>query len=292
MTGFIIFVVLMIIFGFGRNAARKQQKSGQPSPRVQALMAKIQAQQAAGRPPVQGQYTQPASGQVVPGAQQSGRAQSSAQLAGMLQSLLQAGQQAGQQPGVPVAQYAPPVQFQPAPQAPAAGPGQYQPAPVQQYQPVPSQYAAPGQFQPQWQPQYQQHHAEHSLPAPGSPLERRVRELMKSGNEVPAIRLLCDEQDLGIIEAQKYARGLIAPAAKPGQAATASSDGRLAPDQEESRYVGSAAFAESVFDLDRDENVWASGWVEKPEPDDRSDMDELWQTVRNSGRPAASPDEG
>ncbi|MFI5706799.1 hypothetical protein [Kribbella sp. NPDC051620] len=280
MTGFIIFVVLMIIFGFGRNAAKKQQKSGQPSPRVQALMAKIQAQQAASQPPVvQGQYTQPASGQPVPvqplpvpGAQQSGRAQSSAQLAGMLQSLLQAGQQAGQQPGVPVAQYAPPVQFQPA---------------QTQYQPAPSQYAAPGQFEPQWQPQYQQHHAEHSFPAPGSALERRVRELMKSGNEVPAIRLLCDEQDLGIIEAQKYARSLIAPA---GKTAAAASDGeRPARDEDENRYVGSAAFAESVFDLDRDENVWASGWVEKPEPDDRSDMDELWQTVRNAGRP--SPDQ-
>jgi hypothetical protein len=276
MTGFIIFVVLMIIFGFGRNAAKKQQRSGQPSPRVQALMAKIQAQQSANQPPVQGQYTQPASGQPLPiaGAQQSGRAQSSAQLAGMLQSLLQAGQQAAQQSG------APPVQFQPAP-------SQYQPAPVQQYQPTPSQYAAPGQFQPQWQPQYQQHHAEHSLPAPNSPLERRVRELMLSGNEVPAIRLLCDEQDLGIIEAQKYARSLIAPAAKPGQA---SPDGdRPERDVEENRYVGSAAFAESVFDLDRDENVWASGWVEKPEPEDRSDMDELWQTVRNAGRPTNPP---
>ncbi|WP_328325198.1 hypothetical protein OHA70_35220 [Kribbella sp. NBC_00382] len=288
MTGFIIFVVLMIIFGFGRNAANKQKKSGQPSPRVQALMAKIQAQQAASQAPVQGQYTQPASGQPLPDPQQSGRAQSSAQLAGMLQSLLQAGQQAGQRPGVPVTQYAPPVQFQPAPsqyEQPATG--QYQPAPVQQYQPTPSQYAAPGQFQPQWQPQYQQHHAEHSLPAPNSPLENRVRELMKSGNEVPAIRLLCDEQDLGIIEAQKYARSLIAPAAKPGQAA---SDGdRPERDVDENRYVGSAAFAESVFDLDRDENVWASGWVEKPEPDDRSDMDELWQTVRNAGRPTTPP---
>jgi hypothetical protein len=293
MTGFIIFVVLMIIFGFSRNAARKQQKSGQPSPRVQALMAKIQAQQAAGRPPVvQGQYTQPASGQPLPGpgGQPGGRAQSSAQLAGMLQSLLQAGQQAGQRPGVPVAQFAPPVQFQPAPsqyQQPA--PGQYQPAPVQQYQPTPSQYAAPGQFQPQWQPQYQQHHTEHSLPAPGSPLERRVRDLMNSGNEVPAIRLLCDEQDLGIIEAQKYARSLIAPAGKPGQTAAASADRAAGPDEEESRYVGSAAFAESVFDLDRDENVWASGWVDKPEPDDRSDLDELWQTVRNAGRPTNPP---
>jgi hypothetical protein len=209
----------------------------------------------------------------------------------MLQSLLQAGQQQaragqyaapaqGQAPAGPPAQFAPPVQYQPAP-------GQYQPAP-NQYQPAPNQYGAPGQFQPQWQPQYQQHHAEHSLPAPNSPLEKRVRELMMSGNEVPAIRLLCDEQDLGIIEAQKYARSLIAPAAKPGAAATSDSD-RSTSDEEDNRYVGSAAFAESVFDLDRDENVWASGWVEKPEPDDRSDMDELWQTVRDAGRPTTPP---
>lgn len=272
MTGFIIFVVLMIIFGFGRNAAKKQQKSGQPSPRVQALMAKIQAQQAANQPPIQGQYTQPASGQPLPA-----------------------------QYGAPAPQYAPPP------------PGQYQPAPGQWAAPAqqlsPQEYLqqmAPGEIVLTTQPggfqdpriigqvhtpgetrtYYQQPHQQATVPAPGSALERRVRELMKSGNEVPAIRLLCDEQDLGIIEAQKYARSLIAPAGKPGQAA---SDGRSERGEDENRYVGSAAFAESVFDLDRDENVWASGWVEKPEPEDRTDMDELWQTVRNAGRPATPP---
>ena len=115
---------------------------------------------------------------------------------------------------------------------------------------------------------------------------------MKTGQEVAAIRLLCDEQDMGIIEAQEYARGLIAPPSKPsaGKAdkpAPSSSDREESPAvrDEETRYVGSAAFAESIFDLDRDENVWASGWVDKPEPEDRSDMDELWQTVRDNGRP-------
>ncbi|MDX6260614.1 MAG: hypothetical protein QOH84_2302 [Kribbellaceae bacterium] len=297
MTGFIVFVVIMIIFWVSRTAVKtKGNGSKTPSPRVQALMQKIE--QANGLAPgtIRGQYAKPTSGaplpttQPAPGIPQTGRAQSSAQLAGMLQSRLQAGQQQaragqyaapaqGQAPAGPPAQFAPPVQYQPAP-------SQYQPAP-NQYQPAPNQYGAPGQFQPQWQPQYQQHHAEHSLPAPNSPLEKRVRELMKSGNEVPAIRLLCDEQDLGIIEAQKYARSLIAPAAKPGQ--TASDSDRPAREEEDNRYVGSAAFAESVFDLDRDENVWASGWVEKPEPDDRSDMDELWQTVRNAGRPTNPP---
>jgi hypothetical protein len=96
---------------------------------------------------------------------------------------------------------------------------------------------------------------------------------------------------MGIIEAQEYARGLLAPPSKASPSKTSKS--APSPDREESpavrdeetRYVGSAAFAESIFDLDRDENVWASGWVDKPEPEDRSDMDELWQTVRDNGRP-------
>ncbi|NEA30382.1 hypothetical protein [Streptomyces sp. SID13031] len=277
MTGLIVFVVIMIIFWGSRAAAKN--KGSNPNARAQKLLERIQAQQARNQPPqLQGQYTQPTSGQPLPGTQvqQTGRAQSSAQLAGMLTALLQAGQQGGQPQGAPPAQqYAqPPVQFQPAP-------GQY--ASPGQYQPAPSQYAPPGQFQPHWQPQYQQHAPHHTLPAPNSPLEIRVRELMKSGHEVPAIRLLCDEQDLGIIEAQKYARSLIAPATKTGDRSDQVETGQA---EEENRYVGSAAFAESLFDLDRDETVWASGWVEKPEPEDRTDMDELWQTVRNSGRPA------
>ena len=44
------------------------------------------------------------------------------------------------------------------------------------------------------------------------------------------------------------------------------------------------AFGTSTFERD-DEDVWPSGWVDKPQPDDRSDIDELWNTVRNAGRP-------
>jgi hypothetical protein len=121
---------------------------------------------------------------------------------------------------------------------------------------------------------------------PKGDFDKRVREMMASGNEVGAVRLLCDEQDMGIIEAQSYARALVAG---PGRAPrrTGESDARPDPGEGETRYVGSAAFAESVFSTDPDENVWASGWVEKPEQDDRTDIDELWQTVQNNGRPAA-----
>ena len=59
--------------------------------------------------------------------------------------------------------------------------------------------------------------------------------------------------------------------------------------EEETRYVGSAAFAESIFDLDREEDTWASGWVDTPEPEDRTDIDELWQTVANPPRPGTTP---
>jgi hypothetical protein len=121
---------------------------------------------------------------------------------------------------------------------------------------------------------------------PKGDFDKRVREMMASGNEVGAVRLLCDEQDMGIIEAQSYARALVAG---PGRAPrrTGESAARPDPGEGETRYVGSAAFAESVFSTDPDENVWASGWVEKPEQDDRTDIDELWQTVQNNGRPAA-----
>jgi len=267
MTGFIIFVVIMIIFWVSRTAAKT--KGNNPNARAQKLLERIQAQQA-GNQPVQGQYTQPTAGP-------TGRAQTSAQLAGMLQQLLQSGQQTnpgqygGQstQPG-----YTPPGQFQPPPQQqqnPGAQPIVWAP----QYQQAPPQY----QQAPQGNRPLHGRPPAHNIPAPNSPLEKRIRELMTTGKEVSAIRLLCDEQDLGIIEAQEYARGLVAPARKA--AAAADPDGS----EEETRYVGSAAFAESVFDLDRDENVWASGWVEKPEPEDRTDIDELWQTVRNAGRP-------
>jgi hypothetical protein len=130
---------------------------------------------------------------------------------------------------------------------------------------------------------------QNNLPAPKGEFEQRIRQLMASGNEVAAVRLLCDEQDMGIIEAQKYARSLVAPPGRPKATQNTEerpeSAPRSEPAEEETRYVGSAAFAESVFNTDADENVWASGWVDKPEADDRTDIDELWQTVRNAARP-------
>ncbi len=246
MTTIIIFGVVMIIFGLVKNASNRQRDRMGPSPRAQRLLQKMQAQQQAASQAPQGQPT--------------GRAQASAQLAGMLQQFLQTGQQQQGQN-----QYAPPGQYQPN----AYQPNQYQPE----------------QYQPQVHAQYQRPPAQNHIPTQNGEIEKRVRELMKTGQEVAAIRLLCDEQDMGIIEAQEYARGLVAPAGKPPRADQAESAPHSEPAEEETRYVGSAAFAESVFDLDREENVWAIGWVDKPEPEDRSDMDELWQTVRDNGRP-------
>jgi len=112
-------------------------------------------------------------------------------------------------------------------------------------------------------------------------VDARVRRLMESGNEVGAVRLLSDERDLGILEAQQYARSLVARKAAPGSAEL--------PEEGDERYVGSAAIAESIFNLDDpDENVWASGWVDEAEPEDRSDIDELWQTVSNPPRPGTA----
>jgi hypothetical protein len=100
---------------------------------------------------------------------------------------------------------------------------------------------------------------------------------------------------MGIIEAQEYARSLVRPPGTPRASRRTENSGTTdrpvadaRPSEEENRYVGSAAFAESVFSTDTDENVWASGWVDKPEQDDRTDMDELWQTVRNAGAPRPS----
>ena len=211
MTGFVIFVVVMIIVGLINKAKQQSAKpSGPPSPRVQKLLERIQAQQG-GNQPVQfkGQYIQSAP---------------------------------------------------------------YPPAPIQQSQPQNRvQYPPPAHRPPQ-----------NNLPAPRQDLDTRVRQLMRNGNEVGAIRLLCDENEMGILQAQKYARGLVTPAGS-------SSRTDDAEPEEESRYVGSAAFAESIFDLDRDEEVWASGWVDTPEPEDRTDIDELWQTVRNPPRPGVTP---
>ncbi|WP_433004779.1 hypothetical protein [Kribbella sp. CA-294648] len=275
MTAFTIFVVLMIVFGVVRKIAKAADPAKRQE-RMQRLMERLEAQQGAGPPQMmQGQYAAPVQGQ----------------------HPMQAQHPVPGQHLVP-GQY-PHGQFPVPGQHPVQG--QF-PAQVGYVAPVQAQYPPPGQWQypapppPQHQPQQHQRadrtqhgrQPEHNFPAPNSPLERRVRELMTSGNEVPAIRLLCDEQDLGIIEAQKYARDLVAPpgkASRGGAAGDDASDSRFDADETD-RYVGSAAFAESVFDLDRDEDVWASGWVDKPDPEDRTDMDELWQSVRNAGRPA------
>lgn len=242
MTGFVIFVVVMIVVGLINKAKQQSGGNGKANARVQAMMERIQAQQGGNQPiQFQGQFTQ-AAGQGGPPPPQWG--------------------QAPVQPGAPTPYppagvYQAPAQFQPAP-----SPVQYNPGP---YQP-------PAHRPPQ-----------NNLPAQRQDLDARVRELMSAGNEVGAVRLLSEERELGILEAQQYARSLVAP-----QRSAVPDDSGFADetDPDEERYVGSAAFSESIFNLDdREENVWASGWVDKPEPDDRSDIDELWQTVSNPPRP-------
>ncbi len=281
MTGFVIFVVVMIVVSL-INKARQGAKgsNGQPNARMQALVERIQAQQGGNQPvQFQGQFTQAAGPggpppAPIPGQMATGITQGSQQAAAVLQQLMENGRQprhagernspgqAAQQPGAgtpypPAGMYQPPAQFQPS---------QYQ----VQYNPGP--YQPPG-HRPQ----------QNNLPAPNQDLDARVRALMNAKNEVGAIRLLSDEREMGILEAQKYARTLVAP-----PAAQQGSDVLDESDQDEERYVGSAAFAESIFNVnDRDENVWASGWVDKPEPEDRSDIEELWQTVSNP--PRATP---
>jgi hypothetical protein len=162
-----------------------------------------------------------------------------------------------------------------------------------------AQYAQPTQApQVQAPAPYPQIQFQQRQKAPRQDVDTRVRELMTAGHEVGAVRLLSDELDMGLLEAQEYARGLVAPSdAKPQSSPVPSkpAPNKPAPKEpepeadEDTRYVGSAAFAESIFDLDRDEETWASGWVDKPEPDDRSDIDELWETVRNAARPGTTP---
>jgi hypothetical protein len=267
MTGFVIFVVVMIVVSLISKARQQSTRgNGQPNARMQALIERIQAQQSGGQPvQIQGQFTQAAGPGGPPPAPmpgrptfpvQAGNPQGSQQAAAALQQLLQQ----GRQPRRPD-ELATPGQLSIQPQYPLQyNPVQYNPGP---YQP------------PAHRPQ------QNNLPTPKQDLDARVRALMNAGNEVGAIRLLSDERELGILDAQKYARDLVAPPAARQQAAAVADE----PDDER-RYVGSAAFAESIFNLDdRDENVWASGWVDKPEPDDRSDIDELWQTVSNPPRP-------
>lgn len=290
MSSFIIFAVVIIV-GMIVKAANQKKASqggartpGTPSPAVQKLIQRIQAKQG-GNMPIQyrGQIIQPPSGPPMPGqtinsagqvirpagpVQDPGRAQASAQLSGMLQQLMRTGQNAG-----PFGQQ-------------VTGPGQ-------QYAGPQTGYAPPGQFQPPqpppWVPTYQ------SAPAGRPPqnkgdLDTRIRALMSTGHEVAAVRLLSEEKDLGIIDAQKYARSLVAgPDQSRSTTAPARPDSPASdkPD-EDSRYVGSAAFSESLFSRD-DDDVWASGWVDKPEVEDRTDIDELWETVQNAGRPKPQP---
>lgn len=271
----IVFIVITVVTRRLNAADRGGRNPGTPSPRVQRLIARLQAQQGIQPATLQGQYTQPTFGQggQHPPAQGYGSpghagmpVQNSAQMAGLHDS-----------------QYAGPTPYAGAPQQamPFGQPGQFQP-------PAPW-YAPPAQQQRAVQPKVSQRD-----------LDQRVRELMKSGNEVAAVRLLCDEQDLGIIDAQKRARSLVAPAGTSGDGATGedgrdregggsaavSGSGSGSEDGPRERYVGSAAFAESIFDTNQDDKEsWASGWIDPPEPGDRSDMDELWKTVRDHGRP-------
>jgi hypothetical protein len=180
---------------------------------------------------------------------------------------------------------------------PAQPRGQFTRPTSTQFQP-PAQYPPPAQWLPSYGPPQGHRPPQNNLPTPKQNTDTRVRELMNAGKEVAAIRLLCDEQDLGILEAQEYARSLVAPAEQESRSPrpssrtsepSASEPEETGPEETETRYVGSAAFAESIFDLDREEDTWASGWVDTPEPDDRSDIDELWQTVRNAPRPGTTP---
>ena len=289
MTGFIIFIVVMIVVSLINKAKQQSNRgSGKVNPRVQALVERMQAQQGGNQPTqFHGQYTQ-AAGQGGPTAPlqnqqstfpQTGSAPGSQQVGAALEQLMQNGRQprhlgertspgqAAQLPGGS-AQYPTTGVYQP--------PAQYQPA----------QYNANPYQPPAHRPQQSR------LPVSNQDLDAQVRTLMKANNEVGAIRLLGEQRDLGILEAQKYARSLVAPKSTPRTTDQddPDEDDQNEPDEDDRRYVGSAAFAESIFNLDdREENVWASGWVDKPEPEDRSDIDELWQTVRNAPRPGTTP---
>lgn len=242
--------VLVIIAVLLKKANDYAAKHGQGSARLNRLIEEVQAKQAglsSSPTHFRGQYTAPVAGQALPTTSRPAPGQPPLP---------------GQFPG-PV--HAPPGQFQPPP--PATWLPSHQPPP-------PHIGLGIASHRP----------PQNNLPAQKGDTDNRVRELMAAHNEVGAVRLLCDDQDMGIIEAQEYARGLVAPPGAPAPRST----GGTEPVEEETRYVGSAAFAESIFDTDADENTWASGWVDKPDPDDRSDLDELWQTVRNQGRPPSA----
>lgn len=156
-----------------------------------------------------------------------------------------------------------------------AGPG-FQPPPVAQ---LPT-------FHPQ-QPSHQP--PSNNLPTPQIDLDDQVRALMAAGNEVGAIRLLCDEAEMGIIAAQEYARALVRGKA-PEQEQQAEAEPivpQVGSDQkpDEWSFFGSAALGGSPADYDeRDE--WASGWQEERDPNEGQFIDELWQSIRDGSNPA------
>jgi hypothetical protein len=262
MAEFAIFIVIMIVVSvIGKLKQQSTKSTGTPSPRAQKLIERIQAQQGGNQPiQFQGQYTQ-AAGQ----SSHAGTAPGSQQVAAALQQAMQAGRQ-------------------PRHLGERTSPGQSNQLPAQSAPQNQAQYQPPATWLPTNQPPAHRP-PQNNLPVPKQDLDARVRELMRTGSEVGAIRLLCDERDLGILDAQEYARALVAPAGTK----SASAEDTPADAEDESRYIGSAAFAESIFDLDREDNEWASGWVDSAEPDDRSDIDELWQTVRNPPRPGVTP---
>ena len=173
--------------------------------------------------------------------------------------------------------------------APPQGPPGVVPAPG--FTPPPGWVPPPGMQPPPMQAPLPHHRPpQHQLPPPQGELDARVRELMANNQEVAAVRLLCDEADMGIIQAQAYARALVPSEEQSQEQAEPTMTKSVAPPEqatEEYEYVGSSAIASSIFERE-DDDVWASGWVDEPEPEDRSDIDELWQAVRDGGRP--SPD--
>ncbi len=190
---------------------------------------------------------------------------------------------AGQGPGGMIQQVQGPGHHR----APPQGPPGVVPAPG--FTPPPGWVPPPGMQPPAMQAPLPHHRPpQHQLPPPQGELDARVRELMANNQEVTAVRLLCDEADMGIIEAQEYARALV-PSEEQSQEQTepTMTKGVAPPEQatEEYEYIGSSAIASSIFERE-DDDVWASGWVDEPEPEDRSDIDELWQAVRDGGRPS------
>jgi hypothetical protein len=159
-----------------------------------------------------------------------------------------------------------------------AGPG-WQPPPMA---PLPAHHPQPSHRPPP-----------HTLPTPQVDLDDQVRALMAADNEVAAVRLLCDEADMGIIEAQEYARALARGQAPESEQEQAAPQQHVPPPvvgsdrDEEWSFFGSAALGGTPADYDeRDE--WASGWQEKPDPDQGKFIDELWQSIRDGSDPAAA----